>query len=100
MKKDSLIFPRLYVQPLLIDYKMKEVHLSVRRAFRICEFDLAHVTQSIKGTVMQIEKALINDGLRVSKVSGKFRIPTVYNFPAIYLVAYFLTASHVFIGLD
>ena len=49
---------------------------------------------------MQIEKALINDGLRVSKVSGKFHIPTVYNFPVIYPVAYFITASHVFIGLD
>ena len=28
---------------------------------------------------MQIEKALTNDLLRVSKVSGKFRIPTIYN---------------------
>ena len=30
----------------------------------------------IEGTVMQIEKALINDHLRVSKVFWKFRIPT------------------------
>ena len=30
----------------------------------------------VKGRVMQIEKALTNDRLRVSKVSGKFRIPT------------------------
>ena len=37
----------------------------------------------IKGTVMQIEKALTNDRLHVSKVSGKFRIPTIYNFAAI-----------------
>ena len=29
---------------------------------------------------MQIEKALINDRLRLSKVSAKFRIPTIYNF--------------------
>ena len=29
----------------------------------------------IKGTVIQIEKALINDCLSVSKVSWKFRIP-------------------------
>ena len=31
----------------------------------------------INGTVMQIEKALINDRLRVSKVSWKFRIRTI-----------------------
>ena len=37
-----------------------------------------------EGTVMQIEKALINDRLRVSKVSWKFHIPTMYNFAAIY----------------
>ena len=33
---------------------------------------------------MQIEKALISDRLRVSKVSLKFRIPTMYNFAVIY----------------
>ena len=38
----------------------------------------------IKGTVIQIEKAPINDRLRVSKVSSKFRIPTIYNFTVIY----------------
>ena len=32
---------------------------------------------SIKGTVMQIEKALIYDQLHVSEVSGKFHIPTI-----------------------
>ena len=37
-----------------------------------------------KSTVMQIEKALTNDRLRVSKVSWKFRIPTIYNFAAVY----------------
>ena len=37
----------------------------------------------LKDTVMQIEKALINDCLRVSKVSGKFRIPIIYNFAVI-----------------
>ena len=53
---------------------------------------------------MKIEKALINDCLRVSKVSWKFRIRTIYNFAVIYLwnllfsykVAYFLTVSTVF----
>ena len=33
---------------------------------------------------MQIKKALINDRLRVLKVSWKFRIPTVYNIAVIY----------------
>ena len=53
---------------------------------------------------MQIEKALINDRLRISKVSLKRRIPTVYNFAVIYpgnllffkKVAYFLIVSIVF----
>ena len=34
---------------------------------------------------MQIEKALIKDRLRVSKVYRKFRIPTINNFADIYL---------------
>ena len=38
----------------------------------------------IKGTVMQNEKALINDCLRVSKVSWKFRIPLNYTFGVIH----------------
>ena len=33
---------------------------------------------------MQIEKALINDRLRVSEVSRKLRIPTIYDFAVIY----------------
>ena len=37
-----------------------------------------------KRTVMQIEKSLINDRLRVSKVSRKFRIPTIYDSAVIY----------------
>ena len=40
--------------------------------------------QEVKGTVMQIEKALINGCLHVSKVSREFRIPTIYNFAVIY----------------
>ena len=35
---------------------------------------------------MQLEKALINDCLRVSKPFLKIRIPTIYNFGAIYLL--------------
>ena len=33
---------------------------------------------------MQIEKALINDRLHVSKVSLKTRIPAIYNFAVIH----------------
>ena len=43
---------------------------------------------------MQIEKALINDRLRVTKVSWKFRIPTTYNFVVIYpYISYFFKSS-------
>ena len=53
---------------------------------------------------MQIEKALINDRLRVLKVPWKFRNSTIYHFAVIYQwnllffkkVAYFLTISIVF----
>ena len=37
----------------------------------------------LKGTVMQNEKALIKDRLRVSKVSLKFCISAIYNFTVI-----------------
>ena len=58
----------------------------------------------LKVLVTQIEKALINDRLRVSKISGKIRIPTLYAFAVIYpgnllfslKVAYFLTVSIAF----
>ena len=58
----------------------------------------------IKDTVMQMEKALINDRLLVWKVSWKFRILTLYIFNLIYpwnlifseKLAYFLTVSIVF----
>ena len=33
---------------------------------------------------MQVEKVLIDDRISVSKVSWKFRIPIIYNFPVIY----------------
>ena len=53
---------------------------------------------------MYIEKAPINDRLRVSKVSWKFRISTINNVAVMYRwnllffkkVAYFLTVSIVF----
>ena len=34
----------------------------------------------VKGTVMQIEEAPVNDRLHISKVSCKFRIPTKNSF--------------------
>ena len=39
---------------------------------------------NLKDAAMPIEKALINDRLRVSKVPWKFHIPTIYNFAVIY----------------
>ena len=39
----------------------------------------------LKDAVLQIEKALVNDCLRVWKVSWKFHIPTVYGFVVICL---------------
>ena len=60
--------------------------------------------EKVKVTVMQTEKALINDRLRVLKVSWKFLISIIYNFVVIYpwnllfsqKVAYFLMVSIVF----
>ena len=58
----------------------KDIHKRIENQVNGLEFlDLFNV----KGRVMQIEKVLINDRLRVSKVSSKFRIPTIYNFAVI-----------------
>ena len=65
---------------------------------------IADIRLEFKGTVMHIERALMNDHLRVWKVSSKFCIPTLYNFAVNCLwnllfswkVAYFLTVSNVF----
>ena len=46
--------------------------------------DLPLMKNVLKGTVMKIEKALISDCLRVSKVSWKSSIPTIYNFAVIH----------------
>ena len=37
----------------------------------------------LKGIVMQIKKAMINDRLRVSKLAWKILISTIYNFAVI-----------------
>ena len=58
--------------PILLQNKVKPIRNS-------CKSNLW-----LKGTVIQIEKAMINDRLRFSKVSWKFRIPTIYNFAVIY----------------
>ena len=39
----------------------------------------------IREVKMQIEKALINDRLRVSKISWTFHVSTIYSFAVIYL---------------
>ena len=66
------------------------------------------MTSYIKGTVMQITKALINDRLRILKVSWKFPIPTTDNFTVFYpwnllfsqKVAYLLTVVIVFLFIN
>ena len=46
------------------------------------------ISVPLTGTVMQIEKVLINDRLRVSKVSIKFRISPIRNFAVNSLVKF------------
>ena len=41
--------------------------------------------ERVKGRVIHVKKALINDRLRVAKVSWKFRFPIFCNFAVIYL---------------
>ena len=63
---------------------------------------------SFKKTVMQIEKALINDRLLVLNVSWKFGIPTIYiiavGYPwsllFYYKVAHFLTGLWSFLFIN
>ena len=51
------------------------------------EYDRIDMSKGIqiKGAAMQIEKALINDRLRVSKMYSGFHITTICNFAVIYL---------------
>ena len=70
-------------------------------------WDIKQVLDFAKITVMQIEKSLINDRSRISKVSWKFRIPIINNFVVIDTrnllffkkVAYLLTVSNAFFCL-
>ena len=52
--------------------------------FRLRKLLSESSSYNIKGTAMQIEKALINDRYRISKVSSKFRIQNIHNFAVIY----------------
>ena len=45
---------------------------------------LQSISFNVKGTVLEIEKTLVNDHLSVSKISWIFYIPTIYNFAVIY----------------
>ena len=71
-------------------YDETEGHLKVRAGEHISKSPLRgkrvdnNRKSSVKGKIMQTEKALINDSLCVWKVSWKFHIPTIYNFPVIY----------------
>ena len=49
-----------------------------------------------KSTVMQIDKALINECLRVSKISYNFCRNLHMKFAIVLKIAYFLTISFVF----
>ena len=62
------------------------INLSSKNAWTLWRLNVCIMlrVESFKGTVMQIQKALINDCLRVSKVSWKFLIPTIDNFAVIY----------------
>ena len=70
-------------------------------------WDIKQVLDFAKSTVMQIEKSLINDRSRISKVSWKFRIPIINNFVVIDTrnllffkkVAHLLTVSNAFFCL-
>ena len=56
----------------------------VKASCKVCKTILSmHGIYCIKGTAMEITAAPINDRLRVSKVSCKFPIPTIYNFGVI-----------------
>ena len=58
-------------------YVMKCCLNWIRQAFFFSKY-------CFKGTVTQIEKALINNRLCISKASWKFCFPTIYNFAVIY----------------
>ena len=50
---------------------------------QLLSYSLKILCEKVKVNLMQTEKAPINEILRISKVSWKFRIPTIYNFGVI-----------------
>ena len=80
-------FPSILIgYPILIAmYCPKYLVVSEILLIAMIEIDLTNMVICVKGIVMQIEKVLMNDCSRVSKVSWKFRILAIYNFTVIYL---------------
>ena len=70
-----------------------QLRISKKKFIKICQTIAIHLFPTLyqryyplfvlKGTVMQIDKALINDRSRFSKVSGKFHTPTICNFAVV-----------------
>ena len=52
--------------------------------FKVVNSDTRATSMFLKVLVTQIEKAMIHDRLRVSKISGKICIPNLYAFAVIY----------------
>ena len=71
----------IWIEEILILSKARKLILENHIAIEISK---TNNNSNIKGTVIQIEKALINGLLRVSKVSWKFGFATVYNFAVIF----------------
>ena len=70
--------------------------LTVSKVFSVYKQNFRN--QQFKGKVMQFEKALTNGCLCISKVSWKFRIPTIYNLALTYpwILQFFLKVAYFF----
>ena len=77
MQPVNIIFVRMGVDSFFIKRNEIKVYSSCKTILSM------HGIYCIKGTAMEITAAPINDRLRVSKVSCKFPIPTIYNFGVI-----------------
>ena len=60
--------------------KYQNLDLKKRSKSGWMETHYHQIKRIVKGTVMQIEKPLINDHFHVSKASWKFYIPIIYTF--------------------
>ena len=61
-----------------------EIERKMWNLFKVDDSDTRATSMFLKVLVTQIEKALITDRLRVSKISGTISIPTLYAFAVIY----------------